>query len=117
MLMIFTPPISLAHIGRIADIVSLSVSKLYNTEAKINVFPTVDCNTGDIRLVDGDTEREGRVEVCNNRRWGTVCDSQWDINETAVVCTFLGYSNLPDGLLITMLHTKAVHFLCVLVMQ
>ena len=59
----------------------------------------VQCDTGDIRLVGGGTEREGRVEVCDDERWGTICDSHWDINETAVICTFLGYSNLPDGLL------------------
>ena len=55
------------------------------------------CTTGDLRLVDGDSEMEGRVEVCNDRRWGTVCDSQWTINHTAVVCRYLGFSHLLTG--------------------
>ena len=40
---------------------------------------------------------EGRVEVCNNLRWGTVCDSQWTINHTAVVCRYLGFSDQLEG--------------------
>ena len=55
------------------------------------------CITGDLRLVGGDSEMEGRVEVCSNRRWGTVCDSQWTINNTAVVCRYFGFSDLPVG--------------------
>ena len=58
---------------------------------------TDDCSTGDIRLIGGESEREGRVEVCNNRRWGTVCGKQWTNNHTAVVCRFLGFSDLPTG--------------------
>ena len=56
-----------------------------------------DCVYGDIRLVNGEFEMEGRVEICNNRRWGTVCDSQWTDNHTAVVCRQLGFSDIIGG--------------------
>ena len=44
------------------------------------------CENGEIRLVDGGTLLEGRVEMCYNSRWGTVCDSLWDNNDAMVVC-------------------------------
>ncbi|XP_062609785.1 deleted in malignant brain tumors 1 protein-like, partial [Saccostrea cucullata] len=45
-----------------------------------------------LRLVDGSSKREGRVEVYMNNQWGTVCDNDWTKNEAQVVCENIGYA-------------------------
>ena len=53
------------------------------------------CMQGDIRLQDGGDDRQGRVELCNNNAWGTVCDDFFGAEEATVACRQLGLNG--DG--------------------
>ena len=50
-----------------------------------------DCMDGEIRLQDGTQPSNGRVEVCQNGIWGSVCNDMWDDADASVVCRQLGY--------------------------
>ena len=47
-----------------------------------------------MRLVDGFVENEGRVEVCVNGVWSSVCDDGWDQTDAHVVCQQLDHPEL-----------------------
>ena len=72
------------------------------------------CEDGEIRLVGGSQAYEGRVEICVNYQWGTVCDDWWGNDDATVVCRQLGYR--PNGrqkLLNTNLYLSCLNLLII----
>ena len=78
-------------------------------------LPTASCTEGDIRLGVGNltefyasiNEQEpyyfikdelarGRVEVCIEDRYGTICDDHWDNEDASVACSQLGFSRYGE---------------------
>ncbi len=49
------------------------------------------CTNGEVRLAGGATSLEGRVEICYDNQWGTVCDDSWGTDDANVVCGQLGF--------------------------
>ena len=54
----------------------------------------LECGDGTVRLVDGISQENGRVEFCYRGVWGTVCDDFWGNDDAVVVCRQLGYSTV-----------------------
>ena len=76
------------------------------------------CSDGELRLVGSPAEYEGRVEICINGVWGTVCYSArsssyyrryWDERDARVVCRQLGHQELGKQLAIIAIVMDGVH--------
>ena len=51
---------------------------------------------GTLRLTDGYTHYDGRVEIFWNLEWQLICSDEWDEMDATVICRQLGY--LPTSL-------------------
>ena len=70
-------------------------TEVYTYFVQVNIdvlFVTAPCQSGDVRLAGSSDPLQGRVEVCVNETWGTICEDFWDTNDTSVVCRQLGFS-------------------------
>ena len=55
-----------------------------------------------MRLADGVLKQEGRVEVCVNGVWGSICGSGWDTIDGYVLCKQAGFDD--EGFHICYMH-------------
>ena len=70
------------------------------------------CNDGDIRLVNGANELQGRIEICNNNVWGTLCSNYPSPSNSEnfgnFICKQLGYQGTGIHFILYM----TVHVFC-----
>ena len=61
------------------------------------------CDDGDLRLVNGSSSREGRVEICYGNVYGTICDDNWGLRDAEVVCRQLNFTDAGAKIILNML--------------
>ena len=57
----------------------------------------VKCGDGNVKIAGSSTLGLGRVEICVNGTWGTICTDYWDNSDASVVCKQLGYSEYGEA--------------------
>ena len=51
-----------------------------------------------MRLVNGSTGDSGRLEVCSNNIWGSVCGRGFSVTDAYVVCRQMGLELEESGI-------------------
>ena len=79
------------------------ITKILLSNLSVAIVHTTpsNCTEGNVQLAEGDSEYGGRVEVCINKAWGTVCSPGWGNQEARVVCNQIGATTLGIYFLIS----------------
>lgn len=55
------------------------------------IIPDSQCTNNDIRLLWGNGNWEGNIQICINGAWGWVCDNSFGTPDAKVACKQLGF--------------------------
>ena len=67
-----------------------------DASVRCSIVGAPECYHGQARLVRGNSEYEGQLEVCYNGQWGTVCDDFFGQVDANVACRTI-FPTLPSG--------------------
>ena len=76
--------------------------------------PTSNCNDGNIRVIDT-TDDSGRVQICENGIYNSICSEQWTDSNAEVVCRELGL--VPQGNSDCYFLLKTIHVFIILLIS
>ena len=63
----------------------------------------IECEEQSMKLEDGGAATEGRLEVCVEGIWGTVCELNYDKVEARITCRQLGFEGGSESLFSTII--------------
>ena len=63
-----------------------STDSMIHKHSHTPIYTVASCKNGDLKLVGGRSEDEGRLEVCFDQRWGTINGDGWTHADTQVAC-------------------------------
>ena len=86
-LLILTILLVLCFEGSLLVIYILTKFDYFLFSCQCNVY----CEHGSLRLINGSSTNQGRLEICLNFVWGTVCYYSFYTNDAKVACRQLGY--------------------------
>ena len=86
----------------IASVLYLVFHEMYPDDCCISL--TDSCPSGEVRFIGTNSNSGGRVEICVEQSWTTVCDLYWDNEDASVLCRQFGFS-LYGGLCVYILNT------------
>lgn len=67
------------------------------------------CEHGQLRLMEGNDDeqeqtRAGRLEICINNAWGSVCQDLFNLPDAMVACNHLNGFHHDEGLCVVCIH-------------
>ena len=68
------------------------------------------CTHGELRLVGGPNIRQGRLEICVNKAWGSVCSSGFFDEDAAVACAQMNFEREGVSILLCLTEYQATSF-------
>ena len=57
-----------------------------------NVLVCIGCGHGSLRLSGSESDNLGRLDICLNNVWGTICQNGWGDVDSRVACRQLGFA-------------------------
>ncbi|OQV16716.1 Protein bark beetle [Hypsibius exemplaris] len=101
----FEPGVGILSQGKIA--VDGTLAQPVEFDLRVHLDQMLDFtneSTQLLRLVNGSSKYEGRLEIFANNEWSTVCQERWTLKNAGVVCRQLGFAHAPEDFLSGLLH-------------